>query len=47
MVTTNPKDFMGRIFVNNSKEDGQQFGACVVHTVLDKEDQMKHDSEQI
>ena len=41
MVTIDPKDLIGRTFLKDEEEDGQQFRARVVCAVIDKNDALK------
>jgi hypothetical protein len=45
MATIDPKDLIGRTFLKDTEEDGQRFRACVVRAVIDKEDELKKESE--
>jgi hypothetical protein len=45
MVTIDPKDLIGRIFLKDTEEDGQRLRARVVRAVIEKEDQLKKGSE--
>jgi hypothetical protein len=40
MVTIDPKDLIGRMFLMDTEDDGQRFRACVVHAVIDKEEEL-------
>jgi hypothetical protein len=35
MVTIDPKDLIGRTFLKETEEDGQQFRALVVRAIID------------
>jgi hypothetical protein len=40
MITIDPKDLIGWTFLIDSKEDGQRFRVFVVHSVVDKEEEL-------
>jgi hypothetical protein len=47
MVTIDPKYLIGRTFLKETDNDDQRFRACVVHTIIDKDDELKKGSEYI
>ena len=46
-VLTNPSDLVGRTFLLDEQDDGQQFHAAIVECINDHDDQLSQDPQHI
>jgi hypothetical protein len=47
MVTIDPKDLIGQIFLKESEPDGQKASDRIIQTIVDKQHDLKQNSEYI
>jgi hypothetical protein len=45
MVTIDPADLIGQTFLKDTEEDGQQFRARIVKTILDEDEERQKDPQ--